>query len=62
MGNDPQKKSKISNEYITFEAIQETLGIIDPSLFVKYLQEVFVDLSKKINKNKNEIFTTFNFL
>lgn len=61
MGNDPQKKSKISNEYITFEAIQETLGIIDPSLFVKYLQEVFVDLSKKINKTKMKYLPRLTF-
>ena len=39
MGNDSEK-----NEYITFEGIQESLGIKNPNLFKRYLQEVFVDL------------------
>jgi hypothetical protein len=47
MGNDSDKKDKINSEYITFEVIQESLGLKSESLFKKYLQEVFVDLSTK---------------
>ena len=47
MGNDPDKKGKINKDYIIFETIQDSLGIKNPNLFKKYLQEVFVDLSIK---------------
>ena len=57
MGNDPDKKE----EYITFELIQESLGIKNPNLFKKYLQEVFVDLSTKLNNSKTKCLSRLTF-
>ena len=51
MGNDTNKKEdKNSNDYITFESVQETLGLKNHSLFKKYLQEVFIDLATLKNE------------
>ena len=49
MGNDSEQKSNLVEDYIPFEVIQESLGISDQFLFKKYLQEIFVDLSTKVN-------------
>ena len=61
MGNDADKKGKINNDYITFELIQESLGIKNPNLFKKYLQEVFVDLSTKSEKSKTKYLSRLTF-
>ena len=61
MGNDADKKGKINNDYITFELIQESLGIKNPNLFKKYLQEVFVDLSTKSEKSKIKYLSRLTF-
>ena len=61
MGNDSDKKDKINNEYITFEMIQESLGIKNPNLFKRYLQEVFVDLSTKGEKSKTKYLSRLTF-
>ena len=61
MGNDSEKKDKINNEFITFEDIQESLGIKNPSLFKKYLQEVFVDLSTKVENSKSKYLSRLTF-
>ena len=61
MGNDQDKKDRINNDYITFELIQESLGIKNPNLFKKYLQEVFIDLSTKIENSKTKILTRLTF-
>ena len=61
MGNDYEQNSNSSEDYIPFEAIQESLGITDLFLFKKYLQEVFVDLSSKINNSKNKILSRITF-
>ena len=61
MGNDLDKKGKINNDYITFEYIQESLGIKNPNLFKKYLQEVFVDLSTKSEKSKVKYLSRLTF-
>ena len=61
MGNDLDKKGKINNDYITFEYIQESLGIKNPNLFKKYLQEVFVDLSTKSEKSKTKYLSRLTF-
>ena len=61
MGNDPDKKDKINNEYITFEVIQESLGIKNPNLFKRYLQEVFVDLSTKGENTKTKYLSRLTF-
>ena len=56
MGNDSEK-----NEYITFEGIQESLGIKNPNLFKRYLQEVFVDLSTKAENSKAKHLSRLTF-
>ena len=56
MGNESDKKDKINTEFITFEYIQESLGLNNESLFKKYLQEVFIDLSTKKEKSKKNIY------
>ena len=61
MGNDSDKKDKISSEFITFELIQESLGLKSESLFKKYLQEVFVDLSTKKENSKTKYLSRLTF-
>jgi len=61
MGNDSEKKDKINNEFITFEVIQESLGLKNPNLFKKYLQEVFVDLSTKVENSKEKHLSRLTF-
>ena len=61
MGNDSDKKDKISSEFITFELIQESLGLKSPALFKKYLQEVFVDLSTKKENSKTKYLSRLTF-
>ena len=61
MGNESSKKNKSNNEFITFESIQKSLDITDPILFKKYLQEVFVDLSVKVNKSKIKYLSRLTF-
>ena len=61
MGNDSDKKDKINIEYITFELIQESLGLKSESLFKKYLQEVFVDLSTKKENSKTKYLSRLTF-
>ena len=67
MGSDSIKKEKNSNEYITFEKIQETLGLKNHILFNKYLQEVYTDLATKNEKSKDNEkylsrFTFYNYI
>ena len=61
MGNDSDKKEKINSEFITFELIQESIGIKNPILFKKYLQEVFVDLSTKKENSKTKYLSRLTF-
>ena len=61
MGNDTEKKEKINNDFITFELIQDSLGIKNPNLFKKYLQEVFIDLSTKIENSKTKHLSRLTF-
>ena len=61
MGNDSDKKDKINSEFITFELIQESLGLKNQTLFKKYLQEVFVDLSTKKEKSKTKYLSRLTF-
>ena len=61
MGNDSDKKDKINSEFITFELIQESLGLKSQALFKKYLQEVFVDLSTKKEKSKTKYLSRLTF-
>ena len=53
MGNEQAKMDK-NNEYITFQNIQQSLGLKNHSLFKKYLQEIFIDIaSSKTGKSKS---------
>ena len=53
MGNEQVKMDK-NNEYITFQNIQQSLGLKNHSLFKKYLQEIFIDIaSSKTGKSKS---------
>ena len=61
MGNDPDKKGKINKEFVTFEYIQESIGIKNPNLFKKYLQEVFIDLSTKAENSKTKYLSRLTF-
>ena len=61
MGNDSDKKDKINSEFITFEYIQESLGLNNESLFKKYLQEIFIDLSTKKEKSKKKYLSRLTF-
>ena len=60
MGNDSDKKEK-NNDYITFEQIQESVGLKNHSLFRKYLQEIFLDLSTKSEKSETKYITLLTF-
>ena len=54
MGNEQDNKKDKNNEYITFQNIQQSLGLKNHSLFKKYLQEIFVDLAiSKTGKSKS---------
>ena len=62
MGNDSDKKdNNINSEYVTFELIQGSLGIKNPNLFKRYLQEVFVDLSTKSENSKSKYLSRLTF-
>ena len=61
MGNDADKQGQINSEFITFELIQESLGLKNHTLFKKYLQEVFVDLSTKAENSKSKYLSRLTF-
>ena len=61
MGNESGKGDSTKKDFITYEMVQETLGIKTPSLFKKYLQEVFVDLSNRMEKNNLKVMTRLTF-
>ena len=55
MGNGLDSEIKITketNNYITFEKVQESLKLSNPKLFKKYLHEVFQDLSTQSESKK----------
>ena len=54
MGNADYKEKQ---EFVTFELIQDSLGLKDPTIFKKYLTEVFNDLANSVN-NQNKKFIT----
>ena len=54
MGNADLKEKQ---EFVTFELIQDSLGLKDPTIFKKYLAEVFNDLANSVN-NQNKKFIT----
>jgi len=54
MGNSDFKEKQ---EFVTFELIQDSLGLKDPTIFKKYLTEEFNDLANSVN-NQNKKFIT----
>ena len=54
MGNSDFKEKQ---EFVTFELIQDSLGLKDPTIFKKYLTEIFNDLANSVN-NQNKKFIT----
>ena len=58
MGNGQLKERQ---EYVTFEIIQDILGLNNPLLFKKYLKEVFNDLGNSVNKNNKKYMTRLVF-
>ena len=58
MGNGQLKEKQ---EYVTFEIIQDNLGLNNPLLFKKYLKEVFNDLGNSVNKNNKKYMTRLVF-
>ena len=61
MGADNEKNEKIQQDFVTFELIQDTLGLKNPILFTKYLKEVFNDLSNAIDKEGHKYLTRMTF-
>ena len=61
MGSDHEKSEKIQQDFVTFELIQDTLGLKNPILFTKYLKEVFNDLSNAIDKEGHKYLTRMTF-
>ena len=58
MGNAQLKEKQ---EFITFELIQDSLGLNNPLLFKKYLKEVFNDLGNSVNKQNKKFMTRMAF-
>ena len=57
MGNHPKEQQ----EFVTFELIQDSLGIKDPSIFRYYLTEVFNDLVNSVNHENIKFITRMAF-
>ena len=58
MGNGQLKDKE---EFVTFETIQDSLGLNNPLLFKKYLKEVFNDLGNSVNKENKKFMTRMAF-
>ncbi len=58
MGNAQLKEKQ---EFVTFEVIQDVLGLNNPVLFKKYLKEVFNDLGNSVNKQNKKFMTRMAF-
>ena len=52
---------KDKQEFVTFEVIQDALGLNNPILFKKYLREVFNDLGNSVNKQNKKFMTRMAF-
>ena len=61
MGADQEKNENIQQDFVTFELIQDTLGLKNPILFTKYLKEVFNDLSNAVDKEGHKYLTRMTF-
>ena len=61
MGIEEEKVENIQQDFVTFEIIQDALGLKNPMLFTKYLKEVFNDLSNSIDKEGRRYLTRMAF-
>jgi len=61
MGSEQQKGEKNQQDFVTFELIQDTLGLKNPILFTKYLKEVFNDLSNTSDKEGHKYLARMTF-
>ena len=62
MGNDQTKTVEAKqDEFVTFELIQDSLGLKDPTIFKKYLLEVFNDLANSVNSQNKKFITRVVF-
>ena len=58
MGNNQTKEKQ---EFITFELIQDSLGLNNPVLFKNYLMEVFNDLGNSVNSDNKKYINRMAF-
>ena len=58
MGNAETKENK---EYITFESIQNSLGLKDPKMLKIYLTEIFNDLADSTDDQNRKVFSKYIF-
>ena len=61
MGTEQGKNENNQQDFVTFEIIQDTLGLKNPILFSKYLREVFNDLSNALDKDGHKYLTRMTF-
>ena len=58
MGNAELKEKQ---EFITFEVIQDSLGLKDPTIFRNYLREIFNDLCNSVDNQQKKFMTRMAF-
>ncbi len=62
MGNEEIKKTDENQEdFLTFEIIQDNLGLKNPVLFKEYLKEVFNDMGNVTDENNSKYLTRMAF-
>ena len=62
MGNEQVKKLETKQEdFITFELIQDNLGLKNPVLFKEYLKEVFNDMGNIVDNTKTKYLSRMAF-
>ena len=62
MGTEQHEKNKeTKQDFVTFEIIQDALGLKNPVLFKEYLKEVFNDMGNSVDKNNIKYLTRMAF-
>ena len=61
MGNDQNKNNEKKQEFVTFELIQDKLGLKNPVLFKEYLKEVFNDMHNSVDRTQTKYLTRMAF-
>ena len=52
------KELKADKDFITFESIQDSLGLKDRLMFINYLTQVFEDLKNSVNTKSDKLYIT----